>query len=189
MVNEDFSATDAKFEVDQFFAREVYNSVGFSPNYIARYIYEINGAKHDFNTMEDIYLHVLQYIFDMYIADDIADAVVYNECVDYINEHNIAISEDELRVFINARFDWSYSFREAFDSFTRQLKAEYGKSSIGKSLAKQLNLKVGDTFTIGALSNKYTITNDGITCNSRWISQQQLLHILYDGLSVRKVDE
>ena len=179
MLDEDFSTHDAIYEVDQDFADQVCRDKNFNPDYIARYIYDVeNGADLVYNNMNNIYYNVLQYIFDEYISNDVGEAIIYNECVDYINEHDICISEDELRGCIIANFNWNYAFREVFDSFTRQLKAEYGKPSVGKSLAKQLNLKVGDTFT-----------NDGITYNSRWIGQQQLLHILYDGLNIRKVDE
>ena len=190
--DEDYCAIDALNEVGDIFADDILrnNNLYTALDAIDTYVAEAMKSKNwEYDNLYDICHLSLEYVFDEYIGVDIIKNMVYNDCVEVVRENDLDISQEELEGLCTRLFDYSYAYRETFYNLRRYLKVRYGESKLAKGLSKQLNLNIGDTFMVGHLPQKFTFTNRGIITKGELISQQQLLHILYDGLSVRKVDE
>ena len=190
--DEDYCAIDALNEVGDIFADDILrnNNLYTALDAIDTYVAEAMKSKNwEYDNLYDICHLSLEYVFDEYIGVDIIKNMVYNDCVEVVRENDLDISQEELEGLCTRLFDYSYAYRETFYNLKRYLKVRYGESKIVKGLSKQLNLNIGDTFMVGHLPQKFTLTNKGITTKGELINQQHLLCILFGDYEIRKVEK
>lgn len=190
--DEDYCASDAIDEIGDIFADDILhnNNLYTALDAIDTYVAEAMKSRDwEYDNLYDICHISLEYVFDKYIGIDIINTMVYNDCVVVVIKNNLDISQKELESLHTKLFDYSYAYRETFYNLERYLKVNFGGSKIAKGLSKHLKLNIGDTFMIGHLPQKFTLTNKGITTKGELINQQHLLCILFGGHEIRKVDE
>ena len=190
--DEDYCASDAIDEVGDIFADDILhnNNLYTALDTIDTYVAEAMKSRDwEYDNLYDICHISLEYVFDKYIGVDIIKNMVYNDCVEVVRENNLDISQEKLEALHTKLFDYSYAYRETFHNLERYLKVRYGESKLAKGLSKQLNLNIGDTFMVGHLPQKFTLTKNGIIANSELISQQYLLCILFGEHEIRKVEK
>ena len=190
--DEDYCAIDAINEMKDDFVEGIlhnnnlYDILDIIDTYVAKALKSRGG---EYANLYDICYLSLEYVFDEYIGVDIIKNMVYNDCVEVVRENDLDISQEELEGLCTRLFDYSYAYRETFYNLKRYLKVRYGESKIVKGLSKQLNLNIGDTFMVGHLPQKFTLTNKGITTKGELINQQHLLCILFGDYEIRKVEK
>lgn len=190
--DEDNCASDAINQVEIDFADDILhnNNLYTALDAIDTYVAEAMKSRDwEYDNLYDICHLSLEYVFDEYIGVDIIKNMVYNDCVEVVKENNLSISQQELEAEYDKLFDYSYAYRETFYNLERYLKVRYGESKLAKGLSKHLNLNIGDTFMVGHLPQKFTLTKNGIIANSELISQQYLLCILFGEHEIRKVEK
>jgi len=190
--DEDYCAIDALNEVGDIFADDILrnNNLYTALDAIDTYVAEAMKSKNwEYDNLYDICHLSLEYVFDEYIGVDIIKNMVYNDCVEVVRENDLDISQEELEGLCTRLFDYSYAYRETFYNLRRYLKVRYGESKLAKGLSKQLNLNIGDTFMVGHLPQKFTLTNKGIATKGELINQQHLLCILFGDYEIRKVEK
>lgn len=190
--DEDYCAIDAINEMKGDFAEGIlhnnnlYDILDIIDTYVAKALKSRDGQ---YANLYDICYLSLEYVFDEYIGVDIIKNMVYNDCIEVVRKNNLNISQEELEGLCTKLFNYSYAYRETFYNLERYLKVRYGESKLAKGLSKQLNLNIGDSFMVGCLPQKFTLSKNGIIANGELISQQYLLCILYGEHEIRKVDE
>lgn len=190
--DEDYCAIDAINEIKDDFANGIlhnnnlYDILDTIDTYVAK---ALKSRNWEYNNLYDICYLSLEYVFDEYIGIDIVNTMVYNDCVEVIRENNLDITQKELEGLCTKLFNYSYAYRETFYNLKRYLKVRYGESKLAKGLSKQLNLNIGDSFMVGYLPQKFTLSKNGIIADGELINQQYLLCILYGEHEIRKVEK
>lgn len=109
--------------LDYDWAEEIIDDKRFNADILARFIYDsMNDRDFELTCMKDFYHYVLEYIFDNYISIDICETIIYNDCIDYINESNIDMSENTLTNLISKYFDWSEPYEDALEYVFNKLE-------------------------------------------------------------------
>lgn len=97
-------------------AEEVLNDECFNADIIAPFVLDsVTDKDCVIECMRDLYHYVLEYIFDNHLSVDICETIVYNDCVDYINESNIVIDEYSIQSKIRNYFNWSEPYEDALE--------------------------------------------------------------------------